>query len=306
MQGSRGAPDGDALISVFDRIAESMEKRRREFARQNAGPYDLCRRLIGFQHVMHDTAWSRHKDESKGYVEGTPVADEIRAELAILDTLGQNKLSLLSALHALAGGSVHAAGSLVRPVFESVPKSFYLMARPQTAKMFMLLEAYRIWNASSPSAKLPGPIKSFMESPETQEFLGGDRVAAGEFKKFRDTHKIGDIRERVYDGETLDRQKQTYAVLSFSSHAGVLRGFTSSEPGVSKRFMEITAELSFANLFLTANSQSRLLESRGLSESAELMRGALQDMAPKYRFADMYPSDDLYTGGLSVTLGSLS
>lgn len=291
-------------MSVFDGIEESMEKRRRKFALQNAGPYDLCRRLIGCQHITHGAAFAKHLDEYEGWPAGRPAGDGIRAEMAVLDMLGQNKLHLIFALHALAGGSRHAAGSLARSVFESVSKSFYLMARPWTVKKFLLLETYKTWR-TSPEAKRPCPIKSFLESWEAQELLGGDQITVEEFKKFRYDHKISGIREQVYDGKILDVQNQMYAVLSFSSHPDVLRTFTALHgTGLSNDFMKIMAELSFANLFLTANSQSRLLGGPESAHAGAVMRRALQDMGPQCSFV-MYPNKSEYTDNLAIPIESL-
>lgn len=187
-----------------------------------------------------------------------------------------------------------------------MPKSFYLVARPWTVKKFLLSEIYPVWRTANPVAKQLCPIKAFLESPETREFLE-EQIAAEAFREFRKTHKIKDMREKVYDGKALDRQGHTYAVLSFSSHADVLRSFTAVPgSGLSERLMKAIADLSFLNLFLTANSQRRLLDGRELSQSTEFMRKALQDMGPQSGLADMYPSKGEYTDNLEVTLESLS
>ena len=306
MQDTGGISNEEVSISVFGRLEESLEKNRLGFLEQNAHPSCLFKRLVGFQYVLHDIVSARHADESRRQA-GRPTTDRDLAEVAVLDILEQNKLYLCSALDTLARGALHASGSLARSAYESVPKCFYIMARPRTVKKFMLSEMYPVWRTSNPIAEQPCPIKAFLESQETREFLGKDRITAAEFKKFRKTHKIKDMREKVYDGKALDIQDHMYAVLSFSSHADMLRSFTSVPgSGLSERLMKTIADLSFLNLFLTVNSQSRLLDGREFRQSKEFMRKALQDLGPQSGLTDMYPSKGEYGDGLAVTIESLS
>ena len=304
MQGSRNTANEDGSILVFRQLEESLEKNRIEFVKQNSALCDVFGRIIGFQHVIQRNVSDKHEKHKDDWARrGVP--DEILTEVFILGLLHKNVEYLVSARHILARRTLHASGSLVRPVAESVPKSFYLMARPQTIKKFMLLELYPTWKANHPTSDQP--IAAFLEFPETRTLLNGQQITAKEFNQFRDNYNSTRIRREIYDGKTLELQNQLYAALSSSSHPSLFRTFTPERsPRLSRSFMQIITDLSFLNLFLTINSQKRLLDERCFLESREFMRKVWKDVGPLSRFAQMYPSKDKYLNNLAITIESLS
>lgn len=306
MRGSAGGiSNEDGLTLVFNRIENSLEKHRSKFTEQNAPSYDLFKHLIAFQHVIYDKVSNKRAGELRGVQPSSHISDEIFAEVAVSDMLGHNKLYLFSASRALAWGIPHASGSLARTVFESVPKSFYLMARPQDARKFMLTETYPIWKSAHVDPKSTS-TKAFLKDPETEETLAGEQITAAMFSKLQKEHSAGRIRKEIYDDNTLKLQNQLYAALSSSSHPTIIRSFMPVSDGRSPVLMRIISDLAFLNLFLTINSQIRLLDARAISESVEFMRAALKDKDLQSRFHNMYPSKDEYRNNLSVAIESLS
>ena len=303
MQGSRNISNEDGSILVFRKLEESLEKNRLKFVKQNSALCDAFERIIGFQHVIHAKISAKHEKHKDDWAHrGTP--DEILTEVFVLGLLHKNTQYLVSARHVLAQRTLHASGSLVRPVVESIPKSFYLMARSQTIKKFMLVELYPTWKAKHPISDQP--IKAFLEFPETRKILNG-QATEKEFNKFCKNYNGTRIRKEIYDGKTLELQNQLYAALSSSSHPSLFRTFTPEHsPKLSRNFMQIITDLSFLNLFLTINSQRRLLDERRFAESREFMRKIWKDVGPLSRFAHMYPSKDEYRNNLAITIESLS
>ena len=144
-------------------------------------------------------------------------------------------------------------------LYESIPKSFYIMRHPETARNFMLVEMYSAWRSPNPRQEGIDSIGEFLKSPQPQKLLGGQRITAERFRKLRKNHSNKRLRERIYDVET-EAQESLYARFSYSAHANMLRPFPfPPDPELSGRFMDFTTVLSFFNLFLLANSQHRRL-----------------------------------------------
>lgn len=306
MRSSAGnVSDEDCPVSSFDSMEASMKRRRSEFIEQNARSYDLFKRLIGFQHTIHKAVADKHTAKPEGLPRNTPITDKNRAEIAVFSILDQNKQYLLSASRALTWRFLHASGSLARPVFESIPKSFYIMAHPQTAGKFMLLEVYLKWKSDHASLNATS-FGAFLEDRQTKETLERVGITAEELGRFRKKHTAKFIRAEIYDGETLKFQDQLYAALSSSSHPSVFRSAERASDKMLSKFIEIINHLSFLNLFLTINSQNTLLDDRTRSESEKFMRAVLKDVDPQHKFSGMYPSKDEYRGNLAITIESLS
>ena len=303
----RSYEDLSALaLRAFEDMESSLEKNRLEFEKQGIRSHGLFERLLGFQLVLSAAVLAQRP---AGYKGGIPqgAADEIWAERYIMSLLAHNVNYLHPAAQALEQNLMTAYEALMRPVDESIPKSFYIMAHPETTKNFMLMEMYSAWRSPNPDQKYLDSIDEFLKSPQPQKLLGGLQITAKTFGKFCKSHSNKRVRARIYNAETLEAQETLYARLSYSSHANMLRPFqVQRDPGLSGRLMDLTTVLSFFNLFLTANSQHRHLKRRGPWEQAEqFVKSAAEDMGVRYSLANMYPDEAEYTKKLPIQLEPL-
>ena len=301
----RSYEDLSALaLRAFEDLESSLEKNRLEFGERGARPGRFFERLLGFQLVLigavvvHGPA--RRKD---GIPQGA--SDGIWAENYVLHLLAHNVNYLLPAVQALGQNLMAAYEALTRPVAESIPKSFYIMAHPETARNFMLKETYSAWRSPNPGQKYIDSIGEFLKSPQPQKLLGGRQIEAEIFDEFCKSHSNKRVRARLYSDKTLEAQEELYAGLSNSSHANMFRPFE-FPPGseLSGRFMDFVTDLSFFNLFLLANSQSRTFKEVGLWEKSEqFVVSAAKDLGVYYNRANMYPDEAEYTENLAIRLG---
>lgn len=284
-------------------MESSLEKNRLEFGRQCIRPGRLLERLLGFQLILSDAIVAQRPAE---YEEGVPqgASDEVRAKNYILSLLVHNVNYLFPAVQALGQNLMTAYESLMRPVVESIPKSFYIMEHQETAKDFMLVEMHSAWRSPNPNQKYIDSIGEFLKLPQPQKLLGGRQITAEIFDEFRRSHSNKRVRARLYRAKTLEDQEDLYAKLSYSSHANMLRPFQfPRDPELSGRFMDFTTGLSFFNLFLLANSQHGHLEGRGLWEqTAQFVHSAAEDLGQFYHPANMYPDEAEYTKKLPIRL----
>ena len=294
----RAAPSPHAVFGEFEK---SLQRNQMVFIEQNIGSYELLERLTGFQRYVHGEVSKKHQETSSHRTDRP--TDEALTEIFLLGVLNQNIDYAFSAWRALEHGLHHVCGSLMRNVVESVPKSFYLIANPHDIKKFRLSEMYLTYKSQKPRKENNDLVREFLQSRNAQETLDGEQIVPKEFNKFRREHRHEDICEKIYDG-TCQRQRELYSMLSSSSHASMDRFATPSRnPVLDGRFANMLTDLSFFSLFLTANSQHRLLRYAGLVRDVErFVNAAWRDLGHPDPLTDMYPDEPEYLDCLPLKL----
>lgn len=290
-------------LRAFEEFEGQLEQNRIEFKKQGIRSGGLFERMLGFQHFLSESASAPYlSGESESDEQSAP--DENLAEFSILFMLGHNLRYLLPAMRALEQDLAPAYEALVRPVVESIPKSFYLMARPHTVRNFMVIDLYSTWRSQNPRRKYCDSADEFFRLPRPRRLLG-KAITPDQFSNLRRNHSNKHIRECLYGGETLKLQTDLYAKLSSSSHANLFRQFpVPRDPARSEYFENVTTVLSFFNLFLLANSQSRTLKNLGLwKQSVLFVRNAAKDLGRFSHLANLYPDKAEYTKNLAIRLG---
>lgn len=290
-------------LRAFEKFGEQLEQNRIEFKKQGIRPGGLFERMLGFQYFLSETA-------SAAYPSGESESDEQSAsdanltEFSILFMLGHNMRYLLPAMRALEQDLTPAYEVLVRPVFESIPKSFYLMARPHAVRSLMAIDLYSAWRSQNPRQKYRDSADEFLRLPRPRKLLG-KKITPEQFSNIRKNHSNKRIRECIYGDDTLNLQTDLYAKLSSSSHANMFRPFPAPRAPARSAYLEnVTTALSFFNLFLLANSQIRTLKNLGLWEQSVLfVRNAAKDLGRFSHLANLYPDKGEYTKNLAIRLG---
>lgn len=299
----RSAQDLRAFaLGAFVDFAGSLEKNRLEFGRQGIEPSGLFERLLGFQLYLRDRASNPNLAGIKsGRAQDS--SDQIQAENYVLFMLGHNSSYLLPAVQALEQDLVAAYKCLMRPVAESIQKSFYLMGHPQAAKHFELIDLHSQWVSENPHQKRPQPFEEFLQLPGPRKLLDG-KITSDEFYELRRKYSAGRVRRCLYSDKALKDQAILYAHLNSSVHANPFGKFQiRRDPVLTEHFMDFATNLSFFNLFLLANAQSEPLKELGLWEKTEQFLGiAAKDLGRHYMMANMYPDKAEYTKNLKIRL----
>lgn len=305
MHGSEGVGSGKLAPpqphAAFAEFEKSLQKNQFEFIEQNIGSYELFERLVGFQNAIHNLVSKKH-GESGSALKHQHISDELFTELNLAKLLRQNIRYVFSAWRVLEHNTIYASGSLIRSVVESVPKSFYLMKHPDTVKKFMLDEVYMIYRSKNPPASDKCLIPEFLKSERLWQILRGDQITPEEFIEFRKEHKNCKIREKIYDDKTRQLQREFLVPLNAGAHATAIRLHTiRPKPELSRSLAKIITDLSFLNLFLTANSQHRVLSDAGLTQDVERFIGqAWQDLGGLDPVTRMYPDKPEYLESLKI------
>ena len=166
---------------------------------------------------------------------------------------------------------------MIRPVYEAIPKMFYVLHHPENIWEISLREEFGLWLTQQQfydEINQIGISKGFIQNnptanPSDSEYLYlrcylahnpegktlqeklnmNDSKAA--YKKFKGKYNNDWFRTKIYTGESLQMQNTIYASLSMSSHANFTRSRTTIEynPILSPRFFKILTDLAFFNLF---------------------------------------------------------
>ena len=291
-------------LGAFGEFKGQLEENRLEFEKQNIRSRGLFERLLGFQRFLSNAASVPRLSGSGG---GRPqdASGEFSAETYTLLMLGYNIQYMLPAVQALEQNLMTVYENLVRSVVESIPKSFYIMARPSSAKNFRLIDMYSGWVSENSGQKHRDAVEEFLQLPEPQKLLG-EQITPNQFGELCKKHSAGHIRKRLYVDEDIKTQAVLYAHLNSSSHSSTIRpSQLRRDPEQSAQFMDLATELSFFNLFLLVNSQSRTLEKLGLWEKSELfVKSAANELYPCYRTTNLYPKAE-YTKNLIIQMEPL-
>ena len=305
MRGSEGTGSGKLAPpsphAAFAEFEKMLQKNQFEFIEQNIGSYELFERLIGFQDAIHNFVSKKHRESESAWMRRR-ISDELFTELNLAKMLRQNTRYLFSAWRILEHNTIYASGSLIRSVVESVPKSFYLMKHPDTVKKFMLDEVYMKYRSKNPPVPHRCSIPKFLKSEIPRPILRGDRITPEEFIEFREEHEDWKIREKIYGDKTCQLQREFLVPLNAGSHSTAIRFHTiRPSPSLSGSLAKIITDLSFLNLFLTANSQHRVLSNVGLTQDVERFIGkAWQDLGDLDPLTRLYPDEPEYLENLKI------
>ena len=285
MDGLRDDPWGFSL-RAYSELKESLEKNKREFAGKH--PRELFERLLSFQESVNNKILGLHlsKDERMRQ----DASDDVMMENYSLSLSIHNIRYLLLARDALEQNLTSACESLMRPVAESIPKLVYIIACPHTVINFILIEKYPAWKSKN-AAKDNNPIEKFLQSPQQQKLLNGRQMTSKRFTDFRKQHRSTEIRKLIYDSETLELQNKLHSSLNIGSHANSRRPSPRQyDPGVYERSAGIADGLSFFNLFVMLNSQSKSLKELQLVDASKrFIEKAKQELGQWYTITNMYP-----------------
>lgn len=294
-----GERESSSPHAAFSRFVKSLQDMQLEFIAQNIGSCELFERLMGFQYDLCDSLVGKYP-ESVDHKTSRPT-DEFMAGVFLFDILYQNTKYLFCAWRSLEYGILHVSGSLMRNVVESVPKSFYLMARPRSVKNFLLREKYLTHRYKSQPSEHGSSIAEFLKSEGAQSLLRGRQITVKEFGQLLHEHDNQAMYREIYD-DAPSRHKEAYSALSSSSHASLLRLDPPwHDPKWSGRLAKMITDLAFLNLFLTANSQHEQLGDLGRMQDVErFICEAWQDLGGLDPLTRLYPNKPEYLENLKI------
>ena len=295
-------------------------QRQMEFIHDNIQHYPLYEKLLGFQRQMHNTITAVYNEYSSQIKsKNSNNEDQIVTEMGISVLCGFNIRYLFEALHPLEHGDIHVTASIIRPVYESIPKIFYVFRHPEDIHSIMCKEDFEIWLTHRKYDDFLHDRKRLNTKQYLEEFLKTDGKRYFKNKNYKMdksffndfTHKFNNAwyRKQIYTNESLQMQDNFYSSLSSSSHANIIRYEMNEETNslIYENFMKILVDLTYHNLFVYVNSCSRALrEINELEDTLAFVLQTHQELKNYLRMTYLYPDVPEYMKGFEIYPSSRS
>ena len=243
-----------------------------KFIDYNITSYPVLEKLLGFQYEMNN-ALAKEYDNKMNQIplpKNKNIPDKLNTEIITFTLCGLNIKYLFQALRPLEHNEIHVCASIIRPVFESIPKMFYLLCHPEDIQYVLCKEHFTNWistqkyfdkieNRSESTKK--NYFKKFLEGEGNVYFPNIQVNIEDLYEKLDNRYSNAWYRKQIYTQESLKLQDQVYSTLSTSAHANIFRSVnTEYDAEMSKKFMKILVDLSYFNLFLYVNAGWTVLE----------------------------------------------
>ena len=288
---------------------------QKQFIQDNVADYPLLEKLLGFQRELNNSLIPVYEKKITDIPKpkNLNIPKKMMTEMGISVLCSFNIESIFHALRPLEHNAFHVCANIIRPVYESIPKMFYLLHHPENISIIMCKEDFDLWEPQQKYYDFQNDEKVLSKRKYLEKFLetDGKKYFEGENIKvtndfFSDfTHKFNNAwyRNQIYTNESLKLQDTTYGSLSLSSHADILRSSMSREYNIkrNKQFMKILTDLSYFNLFLYTNTCSESLkEIDELVDTIKFIQGVNQELKTHFAMTYLYPDIPEYLDNLII------
>lgn len=299
----------------YQNLCSYGTKTQNQFIRDNIDDYPLLEKLLGFQRELNNalTPVYGKKISNIPTPKNLNITDKMMTEMGATILCSFNIEYIFQAIRPLENNAINVCANIIRPVYESIPKMFYLLHHPEDISIIMCKEDFDVWESQQKYYDFQNKEKELSKRKYFEKFLETDGKNYFEGKNieitddfFSDfTHKFSNAwyRNQIYTNKSLKLQDTTYSSLSLSSHADILRSLMSREydPVQSKQFMKILTDLSYFNLFLYTNASSEALnEINELVDTVKFLKGIQQELKHHFAMTYLYPDIPEYVDNLII------
>ena len=300
----------------YRNLCQSSTQQELLFIQKNIKSYELLEKLLGFTFSLSAALLPAYEEISND-IENPKhlhISDELMTEGSIAAICALNLHSIWHAIRPLEQNSIHNCANMMRPVYESIPKMFYLLRHPENTSLILLKEEFGLWitqekyRDESNKKEILEDIEYFKnylnnnpEGKKQQERLKINVSKTFYHDKFKRKYNNDWFRTKIYTGESLQMQNTTYASLSMSSHANFTRSRTTIayDPIRSPRFFKILTDLAFFNLYIFFNASHQTISKIGESEDTKnFIVNAQQELGSYYAMTHLYPDVQEYIENL--------
>ena len=282
-----------------------------KFIKNNIDGYPLYEKLLGFQYRMNEAVapiYTKKMDENK-LRDGTIGDDKFITEMTISNLCGLNFEYLFHAIAPCEKNANNVMSNMIRPIYESIPKMFYLLRHPEDIHIILCKELFfnqlstQKYNNVKNNKKLT-LRENFTEFLKTDGKNLASHIPTTDdfFKNFNRNYNAAWYRNQIYTHESLNLQHACYSSLSTSSHANIQRTVLYDTPNpFTKNAMKILTHLTFFNLFLYVNSCWKILQQ--LNEYVDTRKFVMethQKLKSHLEMTYLYPDKSEYLEDLVI------
>lgn len=290
----------------FKKICDSRSVTQQQFIKDNISCYPIFEKILGYQYEINQSISAIYNE--KHTVQNCDSSDIIQQMLmksSVFNLCTYNIEYLSQAMTSLEYNNLHVFANIIRPVYESIPKMFYMLHHPEEIELVIAKELFKPWslrkkydcfmsNTFICKAKL---IKMFIQE-NNQTLSKFDKHVIEELLKGRDD-KFSNAwyRKQVYSAKFLKLQDYEYGVLSAGTHANIFRSrdYEKYDKRQNKIFATMLLDLSFFNLYIQFNACHEALdEIQEKMDTCKFIINVQQELKSHIQITYFYPTHSEY------------
>ena len=299
-------------MTGYEELRDKRKRSTMKLIESDISNLQIFEKILGFQYAVQKKVHPVFKNRRDQLINGQNHAKEHLAKDITFNLCSYNIEYLFAAMETLKGGHMHASFSTIRPVYESIPKIFYVHHNPEDA-FYILLQAqydlnrlYREYECFKTNTKNHRMeiLEEFLTDAKKSSLANGSNMDTNHVdKKFRQTLTNKYYRKKVYTDEQLAIQNITYAMLSSNSHANVTRfdGFARDYDENRSKFVKILVDVTFINFFLLTSICHEELKDLGeIKNTSNFMTEIDEEVGDLLYTTDLFPQKQEYIENLFI------
>ncbi|MXY61725.1 MAG: hypothetical protein F4Y82_06420 [Cenarchaeum sp. SB0665_bin_23] len=218
------------------------------------------------------------------------------------------------AVEQLKHGSYNVFANTIRPIYESIPKMFFMLRHPEVIPAIMFKESFGLWKAGQGSNNSELLVKQYCKNKfgvnaDSDDIEPNSKMPYKNIKSIlsdRTKFTTAWYRRQIYTPELRNKRSQTYGILSYNSHANFIRHHKDLNQNVYQaRYTTMLTGLSFFNVLLYANAYAQvLLDINEFDDTKKFIEEVYGELGGFLVGTSMYPDQTTYTSKLKIKLPS--
>ena len=280
-----------------------LDRSHEKFLRNNIKNLMLFDKVLGFQFAMQYAG----KDlKPKQLQDVDPI---LMGE--IHDLCMFNIEHSLHAIEQLKYSNFSVFANTIRPIYESIPKMFYMLRRPEDVPVLMFKESFELWRDKQSSNNDELLVEQYFRdkfgvNADSDDIEPNSKIPYKNIKSILNDRKkftTAFYRRQIYAPNLRNKMNQTYGTLSHNSHANFIRHHTLDQDMLQARYTEMLTHLSFFNILLYANAYAQvLLDINEFDDTKKFIKEVYDELGGFLRGTSMYPDQTTYTSKLKIKL----
>jgi len=303
------------FYSGYRTLCQSSINSRLFFIKENISSYPILEKLLGFTFELNNRLLPIYDKRIEDIPEpkNLNVTNEAMTEGSIVAACALNLHSIWHAIKPLEENSINNCANVIRSVYESIPKMFYVLRYPENIYFILLQEEFGLWVSQQKYRDIVAKKELLEDFEYLNQYLtedeGGikfqDRLnlttSKTFYKSFAGKYNNQWYRNKIYTDESLKMQDTVYASLSQSSHANFTRSRREIkyDPVLSPQFFKILTDISFFNLYLFFNaSYTAIAELDEIKDTNNFIQETQTELKSFYSMTYLYPDVPEYMENL--------
>ncbi len=283
-----------------------LDRSHEKFLRNNIKNLMLFDKVLGFQcsmrHAVKDLRPKQLQDVDS------------RLMVEINDLCTYNIEHSHHAVEQLKHGSFNVFANTIRPIYESIPKMFYMLRHPEDIPAIMFKEYFVLWKTGQSSNNNELLVEQYFRdkfgvNADSDDIEPNSKMSYKNIKGIlsdRTKFTTAWYRRQIYTPELRNKRSQTYGILSYNAHANFIRHHKDLNQNVHQAgYTEMLIHLSFFNVLLYANAYAQvLLDINEFDDTKKFIEEVYGELGGFLVGTAMYPDQTTYTSKLKIRLPS--